>query len=102
MPSAKLLLTAYGILLIFGGFMGFKAGSKVSLIMGSLSGILTLFSLYMATPPSSYRCVALISGILCIVFIIRLIKTHHFMPSGALLILSLLALIVSLSQSCVK
>ena len=98
MPLAKILLTAYGVLLILGGFMGFKAGSKVSLIMGSLSGILTLFSLYMATPPSSYRCVALISGILCIVFIIRLIKTHQFMPSGGLLILSLAALLISISQ----
>ncbi len=102
MPLAKLLLTAYGVLLILGGFMGFKAGSKVSLIMGSLSGILTLLSLYFITSPNSYRFVAVISGLLCVVFIIRLIKTHHFMPSGALLILSLLALSVSLSQSCPK
>ena len=77
--------------------MGMKAGSKVSLIMGSISGLLTLLALY-AVNPTGYRWVAVISGILCVVFIIRLIKTQNFMPSGALLVLSLIALIISLTQ----
>ena len=77
--------------------MGMKAGSKASLIMGSISGLLTLLALY-AVNPTGYRWVAMISGILCVVFIIRLIKTQNFMPSGALLVLSLIALIISLTQ----
>ena len=97
MPIAKLLLTVYGILLILGGFMGLKAGSKVSVIMGSISGLLTLLALYLKPMPS-YCSVAIISGVLSVVFIIRLIKTHKFMPSGMLLILSLIALIISMTQ----
>ena len=97
MPLAKILLTIYGILLILGGFMGLKAGSKISIIMGSISGLLTLLALY-ARPMPSYCSVAIISGILCVVFILRLLKTHQFMPSGMLLILSLTALIISLIQ----
>ena len=99
MPLAKILLTIYGILLIAGGFMGLKAGSKVSLIMGSISGIATLLALYTtANPAIGYRFVAIISGILCVVFILRLLETHKFMPSGMLLLLSLAALIISLCQ----
>ena len=97
MPMAKLLLTVYGFLLIAGGFMGLKAGSKVSVIMGTISGLLTLLALYLRPVPS-YCFVAIISGILSVVFIIRLLKTHQFMPSGMLLILSLIALIISMTQ----
>ncbi|MDE2028255.1 MAG: TMEM14 family protein, partial [Candidatus Omnitrophica bacterium] len=37
---SSVVLVIYGIFLIAGGLMGFKKGSKVSLIAGLISGIL--------------------------------------------------------------
>ena len=94
----RLLLSLYGFLLLTGAFLGWKAGSRISLIMGLLTGVLVLFGVYYAgiRPVCGYGLAALTSGLLIIVFTQRLFKTHNFMPSGMLLLASLIALIVSL------
>lgn len=96
---SKLILLIYGILLIAGAFIGLKAGSKVSLIMGLVSGAVVLTGVYLigTNPQLGFMVIASMALILTVTFFIRLMKTHKFMPSGMLLLLSAVALIV-----CVK
>ena len=96
----NIILGAYGIFLLLGAFMGLKAGSKISLIMGLVSGAFVLISLYIAqsNPAFGFKMLTLITGVLTGMFLQRLIKTEKFMPSGMLLITSLIALIVSLKH----
>lgn len=98
MPADKIILIIYGVLLIGGGFLGAKAGSKVSLIMGVLSGALILGSVYWMghNLKAGYGLILAVSGILSFTFLLRLVQTHKFMPSGMLLILSAIVLILSI------
>ena len=43
MSIAQYILLGYGVLLLAGAYFGVKAGSKVSLIMGIISGTLVCF-----------------------------------------------------------
>ena len=97
----NLILGVYGILLLVGGFIGYKkAGSKMSLYMGIVSGILIFAGLYLtqSSPKNGYTLIAVTSAFLSGIFIKRLIKTKSFMPSGMLMVLSFAALIVSLLE----
>ena len=94
-PFANSVLWIYIVLLLIGGLMGFlKAGSKVSLI--SSSGFAALLVLT-AVPGVFERKFALelsnvLMAALLVVFAIRLAKTKKFMPSGLMLVLTILAL----------
>lgn len=84
----------YGVLMILGGIFGFvKAGSKASLIMGIISGILIFAGVALLEPAyaTGRAVIAFTSFVLSGVFAIRLLKTRKFMPAGMLLILSLIA-----------
>ena len=86
-----LIPVGYAVFLLFGGAMGWKAGSRVSLIMGLISSLLVFAgSLWVNRNPSSgYLYLTVIAGALCGVFLMRLLKTKKIMPSGALLAVSL-------------
>jgi len=45
-----------------------------------------------------YGLISAMSTVLVVIFIIRLVKTGSFMPSGMLVILSIIAAIVSIKQ----
>ena len=85
----------YGILMLVGGIFGFtKAGSKVSLITGAVSGILIFagVGLLMQGQYAAGRALlAFTSFVLSGAFALRLLKTRKFMPAGMLLVLSLIA-----------
>ena len=101
MSYIKILLGIYGVLMMVGGYIGYiKAGSKASLYMGIASGILILIGVMLMgnNPVVGYGLEAIISGLLVGVFLLRLLKTHAFMPSGMLLVLSVVALVLSLSH----
>jgi uncharacterized membrane protein (UPF0136 family) len=90
----------YGILSIIGGIIGYKtAGSKVSLISGTISGLLLLVAAYLASQGQTWALTlaAIITSILVIVFAIRFAKTRKFMPAGLMIILGIAALAVMLS-----
>ena len=95
-----LILILYGCLLLSGAYFGLKAGSRVSLIMGIVSGAIVLFGSYLVTVNASkgYFLIATVSSLLSVVFLIRLIKTHKFMPAGMLLWASGLVLLLTLCQ----
>jgi uncharacterized membrane protein (UPF0136 family) len=89
------VLWVYIVLLVVGGLIGFlKAKSKVSLIMSVVFAALLvlaakglIFQTYM---------VDVLLAALLVVFAIRLAKTKKFMPSGMMLILTLIALLLRL------
>ena len=98
---AKIILVVYGVLMFGGGFMGYvKAGSKMSLIMGTVSAIVIIVGLYLskANTQMGYGLISAMSALLVVTFIIRLVKTGSFMPSGMLVILSIIAVVVSVKQ----
>ena len=85
------ILWIYIVLLVVGGLIGFlKAGSKVSIIMSvtfaallSLCAVGIIFQPYVAD---------IILAALLVVFALRLSKTRKFMPSGLMLVLTLVTL----------
>ena len=88
---STLVSNLYAILLILGGVMGFiKAHSKISLITGSISGILVLLACKIGSksPKEGYLFISAISLVLSIFFATRFSHTGAFMPSGLMLILS--------------
>jgi uncharacterized membrane protein (UPF0136 family) len=92
-PVCSLSILVFAILMLVGGIMGFKkAKSKPSLIAGCVSAAVFagcyIFSL--SNPLLAFKLAFVASGALEGIFLVRLIKTKKFMPSGLLLILSIL------------
>jgi len=96
MPSGPTTLLVYGVLMILGGVMGMRAGSKVSLYAGAGSGVLLLVAWYVTgiQLAAGLWIGAAISLLLCASFAMRLKKTGKFMPSGMLLAVSVVALVL--------
>lgn len=93
--------SVYGILSIIGGIIGYKsAGSKVSLISGTISGLLLLIAAYLQLQGQAWGLIlaAIITSILVIVFAVRFAKTRKFMPAGLMVALGVVALIVMLPE----
>jgi uncharacterized membrane protein (UPF0136 family) len=92
------VFVGYAIFLLVGAFFGFKAGSKVSLFAGTFSGLLVLFGVMLLgkDPRNGFLFLSILNGLLCVSFLMRLLKTKKFMPSGMLLTVSAGALVFSL------
>ncbi len=93
----NLLQIAYWFILIYatltalGGIMGYmKAKSKVSLIMGLVSGTVLFAAWWICgqTPVLGLGLAASIALFLLIVFVNRYIRTRALMPAGLMTILS--------------
>lgn len=92
---------AYGVLAIVGGIMGYvKAQSNISLISGSISGLLLIFGGVMQLQGQAWGLilVTIVTAILVITFGVRLAKTRKFMPAGLMSVLGLATLVVMLNQ----
>src|SRR5258706_1260655 len=89
---ANLVLWIYIVLLVVGGLIGFlKAKSRVSLIMSvTFAALLSLCAAHLVF---QYYVADILLAALLVVFGIRLTKTKKFMPSGMMLILTLVALV---------
>ena len=92
--TPQTVLWVYIVLLLVGGLIGFfKAKSKASLIASSVSAaILVLCASGLFEPRISRILVNVVMAVLLVVFGMRLAKTKKFMPSGLLLILTIIAL----------
>lgn len=91
----------YGIICLRGGLVGyFKAGSEVSLLSGSISGILLLVCSYLQGQGYGWALTIArdITIILVIVFLIRLTITGNFMPAGVMAILGIVALALMIKR----
>lgn len=92
---------AYGILAIVGGVIGYvQAQSKVSLISGSISGLLLIISGVSQLQGQAWGLIlaTAVTALLVIVFAVRLAKTRKFMPAGLMSLLGLAALAVMVNQ----
>ncbi|MEN9678389.1 MAG: Transrane protein [Verrucomicrobiota bacterium] len=86
----QLIVWIYVGMLLAGGVIGFvKAGSKVSLIASVASAIPLALTAAGILP---FIVAPVVLGLLVVQFIIRLTKTKKFMPSGMLLVITLLTL----------
>lgn len=87
------VLWIYIVLLVIGGLIGFiKARSKPSLIASTVSAaILSLCASHIIFQPSVADVVL---ALLLVVFGMRLAKTRKFMPSGMMIILTLITLVL--------
>jgi uncharacterized membrane protein (UPF0136 family) len=91
----------YGILSMIGGIIGYtQARSKVSLISGSVSGVLLIFAAIIQIQGQRWglTLAVVVTGILLVVFTLRLIKTRKFMPAGLMTILGVVALAVMINE----
>jgi uncharacterized membrane protein (UPF0136 family) len=85
------ILWIYIVLLLIGGLIGFlKAKSQVSLIMSVAFAVALSFCAANIIPPP-YVADILLIALIC-VFSVRLNKTKKFMPSGLMLVVTLLTL----------
>ena len=91
--NANTILWIYIVLLVAGGLVGFlKSGSKVSIITSVIfAALLSLCALRVIFQP--YVADILLAALL-IVFGVRLSKTKKFMPSGLMVALTAVTLVL--------
>ncbi|AFY50110.1 small integral membrane protein [Nostoc sp. PCC 7524] len=92
---------AYGMLAIIGGIIGYlQANSQVSLLSGTVSGLLLIATAYFQLQGQTWALIVAISitAILVVFFALRLARTRKFMPAGLMTILGMLALTVMVNQ----
>ncbi len=91
----------YGILALIGGIVGYiQASSKVSLISGTISGLLLIFAAFLQLQGQAWGLIvaAFVTAALVVFFALRLAKTRKFMPAGLMTILGVLALALMVNQ----
>lgn len=96
---ARIYFIIFGILTIIGGVIGYvKAGSGVSVIAGSIAGILLLTAAYLLPDHLGLGlAIALIVSLLLAGrFIPNFFATGRVMPAGMMSILSAIGIIVAL------
>lgn len=91
----------YGFLLIIGGVIGFKkAHSKASLYAGSASGVFAVVFSYLGLQGNDLLALFLLAAeaiILSAFFYMRYSSSKKFMPSGMMLVVSALSLVIYLT-----
>ncbi len=94
-PLAMIALWIYVTLVLAGGLVGFiKAGSKISLVVSAVFA--TLLALCATGVIHPFYITDIILGVLALVFCVRYLKTSKFMPSGLMLLFSVVVLAVLL------
>ena len=98
--AAKVYFIVFGILTIAGGIVGYvKAGSVVSIIAGSISGILLLVAAWlMPDRRAAGLIVALVVSVLLAgQFVPKFFSPHKVMPAGLMSLLSVLGIVVAIA-----
>jgi uncharacterized membrane protein (UPF0136 family) len=95
---AKIYFIVFGLLTIVGGVIGYvKAGSTISIIAGSVSGILLIVAAYLLS--GNLALGLALAGIVSILlagrFVPAFIKTGHLMPAGLMSVLSVIGVIMA-------
>ncbi len=104
MKPSIIALFFYGLVLLFGGAVGyFKSGSLVSLILGLIFGSAILISAlgYLYEKKWGLPFAYSMTLLSCFIFLWRYVATWKMMPAGMLLILGLISLIC-LSYEVIK
>lgn len=100
MTFGQTVLLVYGLLIVFGGWMGFRAGSRVSLIASGSSGLLLFVALLVTYSDMTLGLWigAAVSLLLCIMMAQRLAKTRKIMPAGMTLLVSVVTFVLLLLE----
>jgi uncharacterized membrane protein (UPF0136 family) len=98
--AARWALLVYGVLMIIGGILGYvlpRTPSKISLIAGTVSGILAIAAWFISRgdPVPGFAMGAVIAGGVGFMMLGRLKTTRKFMPSGMLVALSAIVLVLA-------
>jgi uncharacterized membrane protein (UPF0136 family) len=95
MPLPVLLLYVYGLLLIFGGFMGYiKAKSTPSLVAGLVCGLIAIFLGYDYVWHFAPHCALLLALFLIFIMGRRYLRTRKAMPAMLIVVLSIIVAVV--------
>lgn|SRR5262245_47194677 len=97
MNLGQIVLLVYALLMLVGGFIGYKAaGSSASLWAGAGSAavLAAAWLLSRSAPAVGFGLGAVTSLALVVVFGMRLAKTGKMMPSGMLLAVSVVSFLV--------
>jgi uncharacterized membrane protein (UPF0136 family) len=97
---AKIYFIIFGILTIAGGIIGYvKAGSTVSIIAGSISGVLLLLAAWLMPEHRAAGLVValVVSLLLAAQFIPKFFQTFKVMPAGLMSVLSAVGIIVAIT-----
>ena len=97
---ARIYFIIFGILTIAGGVVGYlKAGSVVSVIAGSISGLSLLVAAWlMPDRQAAGLIIALIVSVLLAgQFVPKFFSTHKVMPAGLMSVLSVLGIVVAIA-----
>ena len=95
---ARIYFIVFGVLTIAGGIVGYvKAGSVVSIIAGSISGVLLLIGAFILP---QYRIAGLVVALIVSLllagrFIPTYFRTGKMMPAGLMTVLSVLGIIAA-------
>ena len=96
---AKIYFLVFGVLTISGGIVGYvKAGSTISIIAGSITGILLIVA-GLVLPEHQALGLGLglvVSLLLAGQFIPRLIRTGRVMPAGMMSVLSVIGIVIAI------
>ncbi len=100
MVFGQTVLLVYGAMILVGGWMGFRAGSKASLIAGTSSGLVLIaaFGVTYSDLRLGLWIGAAVSLLLCVMMAQRLAKTRKFMPAGMTLLVSVVTFVLLLRE----
>jgi uncharacterized membrane protein (UPF0136 family) len=96
---AKIYFIIFGLLTIVGGIIGYmKAGSTISIIAGSISGIALIVAAFLlpGNPALGLAIAGLVSILLAGRFIPAFMTTGAVMPAGLMSILSVIGVIMAI------
>jgi uncharacterized membrane protein (UPF0136 family) len=99
LSPAKIYFLVFGVLTIAGGIVGYvKAGSTISMVAGSISGILLVVAGFVLPEHQALGLGLglLVSLLLAGQFIPRLMRTGRMMPAGLMSILSVIGIIIAI------
>ena len=95
---ARIYFIIFGLLTIVGGVIGYvKAGSTMSLMAGSIAGVLLLIAAFLL--PGNLMLGLILALVISIAlagqFIPKFIKTGHVMPAGLMSVLSVIGIVMA-------
>jgi uncharacterized membrane protein (UPF0136 family) len=99
MEAAKIYFIIFGLLTIVGGIMGYvKAGSVVSIIAGTITGILLIVAAFLLPEHrvAGLATALIVSILLAGQFVPKFIRTGKVMPAGVMSVLSVIGIIVAI------
>ena len=99
MEVTKIYFILFGVLTIAGGIVGYvKAGSAVSIIAGSITGVLLLVAAFLLAQhrEAGLGTALVISLLLAVQFVPKFLQTGRVMPAGMMSILSVIGVIAAI------